>query len=36
MSAFARSVGHGDEHVMKFADTAADEFACTSNGDADP
>ena len=28
---FARAVEHGDEHVIKFADTAADVFARTSN-----
>jgi hypothetical protein len=28
---FARAVGHGDEHVIKFADTAADVFARTGN-----
>ena len=33
ISASARAVGHGDEHVMKLADTAADMFAGTSNGD---
>jgi hypothetical protein len=29
--AFARAVEHGDEHVIKFADTAADVFARTGN-----
>ncbi|HEX3958968.1 MAG TPA: hypothetical protein VHZ03_20460 [Trebonia sp.] len=24
---FARAVDHGDEHVIKFADTAADAYA---------
>ena len=28
---FARAVEHGDEHVIKFADTAADVFARTSD-----
>ena len=28
---FARAVEHGDEHVIKFADTAADVFARTGN-----
>jgi len=28
---FARAVAHGDEHVIKFADTAADVHARTSN-----
>jgi hypothetical protein len=32
--AFARAVDHGDEHVIKFADTAADVYARTGNGDA--
>jgi len=32
--AFARAVEHGDEHVIKFADTAADVYARTGNGDA--
>jgi Questin oxidase-like len=31
---FARAVDHGDEHVIKFADTAADAYARTGNGDA--
>ena len=31
---FARGVEHGDEHVIKFADTAADVYARTGNGDA--
>jgi hypothetical protein len=31
---FARAVDHGDEHVIKFADTAADVYARTGNGDA--
>ena len=31
---FARAVEHGDEHVIKFADTAADVYARTGNGDA--
>ena len=31
---FARAVEHGDEHVIKFADTAADVFARTGNPDA--
>lgn len=29
--AFARAVAHGDEHVIKFADTAADVHARTGN-----
>jgi len=32
--AFARAVEHGDEHVIKFADTAADAFARTGDPDA--
>jgi hypothetical protein len=32
--AFARAVEHGDEHVIKFADTAADVFARTGDADA--
>jgi hypothetical protein len=32
--AFARAVEHGDEHVIKFADTAADVYARTRNADA--
>jgi hypothetical protein len=32
--AFARAVEHGDEHVIKFADTAVDVFARTGNPDA--
>jgi hypothetical protein len=28
---FARAVDHGDEHVIKFADTAADVYARTGN-----
>ena len=28
---FARAVNHGDEHVIKFADTAADVHARTGN-----
>ncbi|MGH3151665.1 MAG: hypothetical protein ACRDOB_13205, partial [Streptosporangiaceae bacterium] len=28
---FARAVDHGDEHVIKFADTTADVFARTGN-----
>jgi len=32
--AFARAVDHGDEHVIKFADTAADAYARTGNPDA--
>ena len=28
---FARAVAHGDEHVIKFADTAADVYARTGN-----
>ena len=28
---FARAVEHGDEHVIKFADTAADVYARTGN-----
>jgi hypothetical protein len=32
--AFARAVEHGDEHVIKFADTAADVYARTGNTDA--
>ena len=31
---FARAVDHGDEHVIKFADTAADVYARTGNADA--
>ena len=31
---FARAVEHGDEHVIKFADTAADAFARTGDPDA--
>jgi hypothetical protein len=31
---FARAVDHGDEHVIKFADTAVDVFARTGNPDA--
>jgi len=31
---FARAVEHGDEHVIKFADTAADVYARTGNPDA--
>jgi hypothetical protein len=31
---FARAVEHGDEHVIKFADTAADVFARTGDPDA--
>jgi hypothetical protein len=31
---FARAVEHGDEHVIKFADTAADVYARTGNADA--
>jgi hypothetical protein len=31
---FARAVEHGDEHVIKFADTAVDVYARTSNPDA--
>ncbi len=31
---FARAVEHGDEHVIKFADTAMDVFARTGNPDA--
>ena len=31
---FARAVGHGDEHVIKFADTAADVYARTGDRDA--
>ena len=31
---FARAVDHGDEHVIKFADTAADVYARTGNPDA--
>jgi hypothetical protein len=30
---FARAVEHGDEHVIKFADTAADVHARTGNPD---
>jgi hypothetical protein len=33
-STFARAVDHGDEHVIKFADTAADVYARTGNPDA--
>src|SRR5690242_14986368 len=32
--AFGRAVEHGDEHVIKFADTAADVFARTGNPSA--
>jgi hypothetical protein len=31
---FSRAVEHGDEHVIKFADTAADVYARTGNTDA--
>jgi Questin oxidase-like len=31
---FARAVEHGDEHVIKFADTATDVYARTHNTDA--
>lgn len=31
---FARAVEHGDEHVIKFADTAADVYARTGHRDA--
>jgi hypothetical protein len=31
---FARAIEHGDEHVIKFADTAADVHARTGNADA--
>jgi hypothetical protein len=31
---FARAVEHGDEHVIKFADTAADVYVRTRNSDA--
>jgi hypothetical protein len=31
---FARAVEHGDEHVIKFADTAADVYARTGDRDA--
>ena len=31
---FARAVDHGDEHVIKFADTAVDAYARTANPDA--
>lgn len=31
---FARAVQHGDEHVIKFADTASDVYARTGNTDA--
>jgi len=31
---FARAVEHGDEHVIKFADTAADVYARSGNADA--
>jgi len=31
---FARAVEHGDEHVIKFADTAADVYARTGADDA--
>jgi hypothetical protein len=31
---FARAVEHGDEHVIKFADTAADVYARTGNASA--
>jgi hypothetical protein len=29
--AFGQAVDHGDEHVIKFADTAADVYARTGN-----
>jgi hypothetical protein len=32
--AFARAVQHGDEHAIKFADTATDVYARTGNTDA--
>jgi hypothetical protein len=32
--AFARAVQHGDEHAIKFADTATDVYARTGNADA--
>jgi len=31
---FARAVDHGDEHLIKFADTAVDVYARTGNHDA--
>ncbi len=31
---FARACEHGDEHVIKFADTAADVYARTGSSDA--
>jgi hypothetical protein len=31
---FSQAVEHGDEHVIKFADTAADVYARTGNSDA--
>ncbi|MBO0809506.1 MAG: hypothetical protein J2P32_14505, partial [Actinobacteria bacterium] len=31
---FARAVEHGDEHVIKFADTAADVYARTGRSEA--
>jgi hypothetical protein len=31
---FSRAVGHGDEHVIKFADTAVEVFARTGDPDA--
>ena len=31
---FARAVEHGDEHVIKFADTAADVYARTGDRNA--
>ena len=31
---FARAVEHGDEHVIKFADTAADVYARSGADDA--
>jgi hypothetical protein len=31
---FARAVEHGDEHVIKFADTATDVYRRTGNADA--
>jgi len=34
LETFARAVEHGDEHVIKFADTAADVCARTGNADA--
>jgi hypothetical protein len=29
-----RAIGHGDEHVIKFSDTAAEVYARTGHADA--